>query len=414
MTGNPAGHRPSDGPGDTDRPFDHVPSGHTRLGRPRLIELDVTRAVALLGVIVMNYHGYLNDHADVDASGRAVVRSFAERIFHPFEGVLTTRFAATFVLVAGMGIALLTARSRRAREQGHDDAATLVADDRWRLLRRGLLLYAVGYVLDWPWPGTILFFYGAYFMLAAVTFTLRSRTLVAIAVLCTTAAAALSQWRFVRALDGHDTSWLDPDPDSPRNLVLATFVGGTHPVLPWFGFLCIGIVIGRSLDRLAALRPRLLGIGLSLVFATGALNALGPATPERLGVVPDGSTRREAMIGHLLSTQPGDRGVLYSVGTIGSSIAAFAIVSWLASRFAHTGAVTALRRAGQLTLTLYMVHVFAYLLLVDGLGAVTPTGLDTALVLALAVWAFAVAAGAWYQRLFGQGPFERIYRGFGG
>jgi uncharacterized protein len=398
----------------SDRPFDHSPAGHTRLGRPRLIALDVARAVALFGVIVMNYHGYLNDHGTTDAFGEPVDRSFAERLFHPFHGILTTRFAATFVIVAGMGIVLLTARSITARDTGAPDAAGLVADDRWRLARRGLLLFTVGYALDWAWPGTIIFFYGAYFMIAALLITLRSRTIAAIGTLAAVAAAAISQWRFVRELDGHDTSWLDPEPDSPRNVLLAVFVGGTHPVLPWLAFLCVGMLIGRQLPRLGEIRLRLLTLGVALVAATYALNAWGPPTPNSAGGVPDGSARDDALVGHLLSTRPFDRGLLYTVGAIGSAIAAFAIVSWLAERFATSSIVVALRRAGQLTLSLYLAHVFAYLLVVDALGAVTPTGLDTALVLAISVWVLAVAVGAWYQRLLGRGPAERIYRGFGG
>lgn len=41
----------------------HHPEGATSAGAPRLIGLDVTRAIALIGVVVMNYHGYLNDPA---------------------------------------------------------------------------------------------------------------------------------------------------------------------------------------------------------------------------------------------------------------------------------------------------------------------------------------------------------------
>src|SRR4051795_13766330 len=88
----------------------------------RLPGLDVTRAVALIGVVVMNYHGYLNGGDD------AIDRSLAERIFDPTQGPLTTRFASTFVLVAGMGVTLLTNRSCRSGDR------SAISDDRWRLV----------------------------------------------------------------------------------------------------------------------------------------------------------------------------------------------------------------------------------------------------------------------------------------
>ena len=58
----------------------------------RYVELDVVRAVALIGVCVMNYHGYL-----INAGATYPPTTFVERIFDPWRGPLSTRFAATFV-----------------------------------------------------------------------------------------------------------------------------------------------------------------------------------------------------------------------------------------------------------------------------------------------------------------------------
>ena len=102
--------------------------------RERLIELDVTRAVALIGVVLMNYHGYLT------LQGGSVGASNINRFLDPFAGPLATRFAATFVLVAGMGITLMTNRGRTTGDRVRRSA------DRWVLLRRGFLLYATGFV----------------------------------------------------------------------------------------------------------------------------------------------------------------------------------------------------------------------------------------------------------------------------
>ncbi|MGZ7036451.1 MAG: hypothetical protein ACXVIQ_14670, partial [Ilumatobacteraceae bacterium] len=115
----------------------------------RVIDLDVTRAIALIGVAVMNYHGYLID------LGGSVGESTINRFFDPWNGPLSTRFAATFVLVAGMGITLMTNRGRLTGDRARRSI------DRWTLIRRGFLLYAFGFVFEWLWSGTILFFYGA-------------------------------------------------------------------------------------------------------------------------------------------------------------------------------------------------------------------------------------------------------------
>ena len=55
-----------------------------RSGTTRLPGLDVTRAVALIGVAIMNYHGYLNADAGTGGPGR----SFAEHVFDNFARAL--------------------------------------------------------------------------------------------------------------------------------------------------------------------------------------------------------------------------------------------------------------------------------------------------------------------------------------
>ena len=71
-----------------------------------------------------------------------------------------------------MGITLLTNRGRLSGDRVRRSA------DRWTLIRRGVLLYAFGFVFEWVWSGTILFFYGAFFVAGAVLFTLRTRWLI--------------------------------------------------------------------------------------------------------------------------------------------------------------------------------------------------------------------------------------------
>lgn len=378
-----------------ERPFDHDPAGQTRTGAPRVIGLDVTRGLALIGVVVMNYHGYLNGGQTSDPP------TFFDRLFHPWDGVLSTRFAATFVLVAGMGITLLTNRSRIS-----GDAAAIAAD-RWRLIRRGLLLAAGGYVIEWEWSGTIIFFYGAYFIVAAFLFTLRTRWLVLVGTASALAGAGIAAWRIFRETDGHATYWLDPEPDSPKNLLLRLFVGHTHPLLPWMAFVCAGMIIGRMLPRLAEVRVKLLAGGMAALAVTYAINAV--AAPP-FSSTDTGDTR----LATILSTRPFDRGLLYTIGTLGSSVAAFCIVSWIAERARRNALVVALQRAGQLTLTLYVLHVLVFILIVDHLGWIRPFSLSAALAFAGAFWVGAIALGAWWQRLLGQGPLERVYRRFGG
>ncbi|MEO6123966.1 MAG: DUF418 domain-containing protein [Ilumatobacteraceae bacterium] len=367
-----------------------------RIGAPRLPGLDVTRAIALIGVVIMNYHGYLNGGDD------GIDRSFAERVFDPADGPLSTRFAAAFVLVAGMGITLLTNRSRRS----NDRAA--IADDRWRLVRRGMLLYAIGLLIEWIWHGTILFFYGAFFVVGALLFTLALRWLIVVGTSAALAGAGIAWFRVNQRLAGHDTSWLDPPITSPRNLLLRTFVGYTHPLLPWLAFLCAGIALGRFLPLVAVRRWRLAALGGVMFAGTYAINYVG------LRSIGEGSGDSAARWKVLLSTSPWDRGLLYTIGNLGSSLLAFCVISAIADRCSSAPAVVAFKHAGQMTLTLYVGHVLFFNAIVNWYHLVEPTGLDTALVLAVVYWMIAIALGAAWHRFVGIGPLEWVYRKFGG
>jgi len=350
----------------------------------RLAGPDVVRAVALIGVVVMNYHGYLifRGGASGDGSG------WAADLFNPWTGPLSTRFAATFVLVAGVGVTLLTRRCLAD--------PTKVREMRWRLLRRGVLLYTVGLLLDEIWPGTIIPFYGAMFVIAAALFTLRGRWIALIGLAAALTGWSIRLWRFEQQQDGLSTSWLtSPGDGSVRDFVFGVFVNGTHPLLPWLAFLCAGMLLGRVLStdwwRFAAL-----GSGLILFGGASILSA-------------SNSTPFQSV---LLSTVPGERGVMFVASALGTALIAYACVDWLAVRFPT--ALDPLRRAGQLTLTLYLAHILIFNLIVDWIGWIEPTGLDTALTFALAFWVVGIVAAVEWSRRFGRGPAERAYRAFGG
>lgn len=341
---------------------------------------DVVRAVAMAGVVVMNYHGYL-----INAGARRDGGSIYD-LLNPWTGPLSTRFAATFVLTAGVGVTLMTRSSIGDRDR--------VDTMRWRLVRRGLLLYGGGLLFDTIWDGTILPYYGAMFVLAAVLFTLRSRWVLLVGLLAATAGWLIRWWRYEMSLNGHDTSWLtNPGPRSPRGLVFDLFVNGTHPLLPWLAFFCAGIVLARFLGA-DWWRPAAIASGFVLYAGSALVNST--ATSSRALTV--------------LDIDPFERGIVYTANSLGAVLVAFAAISWLADRFERSRPVDALRRAGQLSLTIYLLHALVFNLLVDQLGLIEPAGIATALTFAAVYWSAATALAIAYQRRFGRGPAERVYR----
>jgi uncharacterized protein len=352
----------------------------TRRRTGRLVGPDVVRAVAMAGVVIMNFHGYLINRGARREGG------WAHDFFDPWVGPLSTRFAATFVLTAGVGVTLLTRSSVGNRARANEL--------RWILARRGLVLYAFGMAFDFIWPGTILPYYGAMFLLAAGLFTLRTRWLITIGAVAASAAWLVRWWRYERELDGHDTSWLtNPGPRSPRGLVIDVFVNGTHPLLPWLAFFCAGIVLGRILVR-EWWQPAAIATGFILFSGATLVNSTASSARSLL----------------LLSDNPFDRGLAYTASALGTALLAFTAVWWLAERYRDTTAIDWLRRAGQMSLSIYIAHALVFCLLVDWLDVITPAGLGTSLVFALTYWLVSTAAAVAYHKHFGRGPAEYVYR----
>ncbi len=344
----------------------------------------------------MNFHAYLNGFRSMYPTQPSVW----ERMFNPLTGPLTTRFAATFVLIAGIGVSLFTQRVRASNNRADIQHARIV------LLRRGTLLYFLGYFVQWIWPGTILFYYGAYFIIAAAVFAWSTKRLIALSGASIIIAAGLSWWRASQLLDGNNTRWLSPSPNSPRNLLIRTFVDYTHPVFPWIVFFVAGIMLGRHIHHLSKIRLRLMFAAILLMLTTHAANFLFTPSSQ----IAD----RDFVLAKLLSTQPLDRGMLFSLGTLATAVVALCLVSFIVERAPHLAFTQLLARAGRMTLSVYLLHVVFFNLVVHQLHWVGGTGLDTALVLSLSFYVVALLLASGWNKHFGLGPAERVYRAFGG
>ena len=375
----------------------------------RFASLDVARTVALFGIIVLNYHGYLN----FQSTGATKTPSIFERWWHPFEGALANPFPVGFVMVAGMGVALLMQDVARANSHRDvNEIARTRTEARWRLARRGLFLFTLGYGIEWVWAGTILPYYGAYFVVASIIAIWSARKLIALAVISSIAAAIIEWWRLEQSFDGNLTTWLSPStPSTPRDLMIRLFIDYTHPLFPWLAFFITGILLGRKYHDIVRIRSKLLIIALG----TAALSYITNAIVNSLVRDDADNGVRSALVWrHLVSTRPFDRSVLYVLASLGVVVTVFLIITILCERFKGSFGVRIAQTTGQLTLTIYLAHIFIYNFVVNQVGLVQPTGLDTAMTMSIVVFVVAVIWANWWSPLFGRGPAERLYRRFGG
>jgi uncharacterized membrane protein YeiB len=232
---------------------------------------------------------------------------------------------------------------------------------------------------------------------AAALWWLPSLAVAAVGVGSAVAGFALRWYVLERELDGLTTGWLTEPAGTPLGLVIDVFVNGTHPLFPWLAFLCAGIVLGRLFDK-PWWREAAIALGIAL-FSVATMVSIGATGPRR---------------GVLLASDPFSRSLVYTASALGTALVVFATVSALADRFADSPIVHLLRRSGQLSLTIYVLHALVFKLLVDWVDVVDPGTIWAALGFAALYWVLALVAAAAYQRRFGRGPVEQLYRALTG
>ncbi|MEO0324510.1 MAG: DUF418 domain-containing protein [Myxococcota bacterium] len=343
----------------------------------RLQGLDVARALAIFGMVVVN--------VEVSLGG-------AERdpgLLADLSALLRGRAAATFVVLAGVGISLL---GERARLQGGPRDRRRV---RRLLAARGAFLFGLGLALmavGW-WPD-ILHFYGFYLAFAAWLFDAAARTLRRAAFVC----VAL----FYAALPLYERGWVEgsleyADVWTPLGFAHNTFLNGLHPVFPWFVFIVWGLWLGRQdLRDRRVLRRMVLG-GCGVAVATElACGALEPwAGPE---------------LAPLVATDMLPPGLPYLLAAGGAATALIGACSWATQRVPNARLWAALGPFGRHALTWYVGHVLLLIFPLVAAGADTHGGIKLVWGVALAFSAATMAASGIWARRHARGPLSALMR----
>jgi uncharacterized membrane protein YeiB len=352
----------------------------------RIAGYDLARALAILGMVLVHF---------------SLVMSFGRMregwLAHVVE-FLDGRAAATFVVLAGVG---LTLRSRRAVATDDPEALRAV---RATIIRRGVFLLVAGYLNLAVWSGDILRVYGVSLLLAAWLLQARNLTLWAVALAFVAAFLVLfATLDFSKNWDWETLEYhhLWTPSGAARNL----FYDGFRSVFPWTGLLVFGMWLGRRDLRDPAVRTRALLAGVGLVVAVELLSG---AAVHFVTSRPEGMEREEAV--YLFGTTSMPPLPLFLLSAAGTAVFVIAASVGVAERFPLSLAVRALVATGQLAFTWYVGHIFL------GLGAVIAFGLTEDRPLAVGVgtgiafFVLAAVASLLWRRWFRYGPLEWVMR----
>lgn len=388
-----------------------APASSPALRRPsaRTASLDVARAVALSGVFVQNYAVAFNIGALRDNAWPDAFRGWLARLVDYTQGPLTTRFAASLVMIFGIGLTML------AKREGFTP---------WIPVRRGLVLFVAGMWFNTVWPGTILPFYGAYLILLGPFARVRRSWSLLVGALTITALTFLSRVLIFFALEKDrgrlitDLSWLamrGPNGDrlglsNPRALAGSMLYWGAHPLLPWLAFVLVGMWVGRTAWQTPQVQLRLIVVGVLFVaVGYGSASVMTRVGSSRWHWAWSTTLSSAYRVNPIKYDAP-----LYVLTTIGSSLAGIGLVLWLATRFNDARVVSLIARAGTVTLSIYVAHGVIPAVLFRWFLHDPVIGVGWAVLLALGSWTAAMALGSLWVRTLRRGPLEALLRRFGG
>ena len=352
--------------------------------RARLAGYDLARAIAIIGMVLINFPIFL---ASLDGEAGQPLTWVANLHFG--------RAAALFVTLAGAGVALMA--------QGAD--LRLV---RRTLLLRALFLFVLGNLLILVWSIDILHFYAFYLAIAAIFLVALPRwaLLLGIALITAATLAMTIVWPdIVEALDASLT-W-PPNADeglsywSVQGMAQNVFVSGVHPVLPWIAFLMAGLWVGRHDLTDAATRRRLMSIGAILGVGAPLVSSIAEQA-SLAGLLPPDVL---LYLGVLHSPSP-----LYVLAACGTSIFIIALSQVIVTHWGGALIVRALVNAGQIALTLYLAHALLGVVIPQEVFGIEGLPLAWVLIYALVFSLAAIVFAHLYRSRFKRGPVESLMR----
>jgi len=352
----------------------------------RIQGLDVARAMAIFGMVIVNFK-------------IAMEAKVGNELLLWITGLFEGRASALFVILAGIGITMLSDKARLSLNQ---DA---ILSRRLSILKRGVLLVLIGLAYTPVWPADILHFYGFYFIIAAFIYTSTDRALLFFSVAFTLLFPLMllifdyeKGWNWETL--AYQNFWtLD-------GMVRHIIFNGFHPVVPWASFLIFGMWLGRQDLNSPVNRKRLLFWSSIALATTEVVFYLIRSFIENVAI--EGLTTQE--LEFLFSTSIIPPLPQYIVSATSSSIIVLIASLYFSEKFSAHKVNRWLIQTGQLSLTLYVAHVIVGMGVLESLGLLKNQQIAFSLASALVFCVGGVVFSVLWLKRFKTGPLEWVFR----
>lgn len=353
--------------------------------KKRIKGIDVARAFAIVGMIIVNF--------------TIVFGGKGHSWLMAITGFLSGKAAATFVVLAGVGLALMSKKAVATQDKPRLQKVYK------RIGKRALFLFVVGLSYTMIWPADILHFYGIY-MLITLLFLTASRPIILIAasLFILSYPPLMYFMDYEQGWNFETLSYLDFWTLNGffRNL----FYNGFHPVVPWVAFMLMGLWFGRLELRDTHLVQKSMWISLGVFMGIHVLSY------GLLAVFSEGNPQIWADLHSILGTSPMPPLPIYMIS--GCSIAIFTISSCilLANHFEHHFIIDGLYKTGQLALTFYVAHAVIGMGIIEAIDSskMGQYSIEFSLGYALIFSGLCVVFAVVWRRKKAVGPLEWVMR----
>lgn len=298
--------------------------------KQRIIGIDVARALAVIGMIIVNFKIVFGEN------GLNWVKSFASI----FDG----KAAATFVVLAGVGLALMAKKAIK-----NNDTAKLKTT-RVRITKRALFLFVVGVSYMPIWPADILHFYGIYMVAMVVLLTSKEKVILIFAV------SLIIIYPILMAFWNYETGWnfvtLEyQDFWTIKGFTRNLFFNGFHPVIPWTSFMLFGYWFGKQDLHNDKFVKKTFWFSSAIFISIQILSYIS------ISFLSEGNLEIVKELESILGTSPMPPLPIYMFNGISVALIIISACIIIAKRFEGNIIIDALNKTGQLALTFYVAHV---------------------------------------------------------
>lgn len=355
----------------------------------RIIGFDLARAYAIFGMFIVNFNTVFGSHTD---------HSGLSGFLNLFNGNSST----LFVMLAGMGVSLMTNRNDYKPEERKNIKIIIT--------KRSWFLFVLGVTFYFWWPADILHFYGGYMHIAVLFLFLPKKYYLY------AAFSAMVIFHLLLVMIPYETGWnfetfMYSDFWTVQGFIRNTFYNGWNSIFPWIAYFFLGMYVGRMDWKDNKTPEKVLITGISVYIFTVVLQFFAPVL----------TTDKDVL--HYLTADYLPPFLPFMLGTASFGLIVISIFIFIGNKFGNIELAKLLASTGQMTLTHYITHLTLGFFLLSLFSGKTlcyemlneaPTNPLIILTFAIVYFLLSCTFSYLWAKKYKNGPLEMVMRKFSG